>query len=83
MTAGTQADQLTAVVTALTKACKTAIAPDFQISVDVAWSPNDIDGRAYDYTALGQVADLLFVMAYDMRSQVREEGGWGGERRGR
>jgi di-N-acetylchitobiase len=37
---------------------------------DVAWSPNCIDGRCYDYAALGSIADLVFVMAYDMRSQV-------------
>ena len=42
-----------------------------QISVDVAWSPYGIDGRNYDVTGLAAAADLLFVMAYDMQSQVR------------
>ena len=42
-----------------------------QISVDVAWSPYGIDGRNYDVLGLAAAADLLFVMAYDMQSQVR------------
>lgn len=42
----------------------------FQISIDVAWSPNNIDGRGYDYKQLIEAVDLAFVMAYDMRSQV-------------
>ena len=41
-----------------------------QISVDVAWSPCGIDGRNYDVLGLAAAADLLFVMAYDMQSQV-------------
>lgn len=42
-----------------------------QISVDVAWSPYGIDGRNYGVLGLATAADLLFVMAYDMQSQVR------------
>ena len=41
-----------------------------QISVDVAWSPYGIDGRNYDIQGLAAAADLLFLMAYDMQSQV-------------
>jgi hypothetical protein len=36
-----------------------------QVSVDVPWSPYDIDGRNYEWAALALAADLLFVMAYD------------------
>ena len=38
--------------------------------MDVAWSPYGIDGRNYDILGLAAAADLLFVMAYDMQSQV-------------
>ena len=41
-----------------------------QLTVDVAWSPNCIDGRCYDVVALAAEVDFLFVMAYDMRSQI-------------
>ena len=34
------------------------------MSVDVAWAPGGIDGRHYDYAALGRHADMLFVMGY-------------------
>jgi di-N-acetylchitobiase len=43
-----------------------------QVSVDVPWSPFDIDGRNYEWAALALAADLLFVMAYD--TQVGERG---------
>jgi len=32
------------------------------LSVDVAWSSSGIDGRNYNYTALADAADVLFVM---------------------
>jgi spore germination protein YaaH len=41
-----------------------------QVSVDVAWGPFDVDGRNYDYAAIADAADILFVMAYDTRSQI-------------
>mmetsp|Transcript_22288 Transcript_22288/g.66455 ORF Transcript_22288/g.66455 Transcript_22288/m.66455 type:complete len:313 (+) Transcript_22288:1128-2066(+) len=41
-----------------------------QVSVDVPWSPYDIDGRNYDWAGLFESADRLFVMSYDMQSQV-------------
>jgi spore germination protein YaaH len=45
--------------------------PSAQLSVDVAWSPNVIDGRNYRYAHLAELADFLFIMAYDERSQVK------------
>jgi di-N-acetylchitobiase len=61
---------LTHVVRETTSQMKAARGAGFQVSIDVAWSPNDIDGRGYDYPALIDAVDLAFVMAYDMRSQV-------------
>lgn len=43
------------------------------MSVDLPWSPYDIDGRNYDWAGLAASADILFIMSYDMQSQVREE----------
>jgi len=43
-----------------------------QISVDFAWSPHGIDGRNFDWAGLAAAADILFVMAYDMQSQVSD-----------
>ena len=39
--------------------------PGYQVSVCAAWSPglpNGIDGRAYDYKALSEASDFLYVM---------------------
>ena len=47
-----------------------AALPGSQVSVCVAWSPDDIDGRAYDVAALAGASDLLYVMSYDTRSQI-------------
>jgi len=44
--------------------------PSCQLSVDVAWSPNCIDGRCYDVLSISKVVDLLFIMSYDLRSQI-------------
>jgi di-N-acetylchitobiase len=41
-----------------------------QVTVDVPWSPYDIDGRSYDWLGLAAAADLFFVMVYDTQSQV-------------
>ena len=38
--------------------------------MDVAWSPACIDKRCYDFTSLADIADFVFIMAYDERSQV-------------
>lgn len=44
----------------------------FQVSFDVAWSPDCIDGRCYDYPGLAKASDLLFVMSYDEQGQILE-----------
>jgi len=44
--------------------------PGTQVSFDVAWSPNCIDGRCYDYGGLAEASDFLFAMDYDLRSQI-------------
>eukprot|EP00775_Hariotina_reticulata_P010253 gene10253-10411_t len=44
--------------------------PGSTVSVDVPWSPHDVDGRNYDWLGLAEAADLLFVMAYDIQSQI-------------
>lgn len=45
-------------------------ARQLQVSFDVAWSPDCIDNRCYDYVALANSVDFLFGMFYDTRSQV-------------
>ena len=40
------------------------------MSVDVAWSAPCKDKRCYDYTGLADASDFLFVMGYDVRSQI-------------
>jgi di-N-acetylchitobiase len=44
--------------------------PTASVSVDVGWSPDNVDGRYYDYRGLSQAADFLYVMCCDVRSQV-------------
>jgi Di-N-acetylchitobiase len=46
--------------------------PPLQVSTCVAWSPDNIDGRDYNYRALAEASDLLYVMDYDTQSQVTE-----------
>ena len=41
-----------------------------QVTFDVAWSPDCIDSRCYDYSHLAEVTDFLIVMSYDERSQI-------------
>ncbi|KAH3719389.1 di-N-acetylchitobiase-like [Dreissena polymorpha] len=53
-----------------TRAAFTTKYANSQVSVDVAWSPDCIDGRCYDYVGLSRVSDFLFVMAYDEQSQI-------------
>jgi di-N-acetylchitobiase len=43
-------------------------------SYDAAWSPAGIDGRYYDYKALGEIFDYTIIMDYDTRSQVFTSG---------
>lgn len=45
--------------------------PGSRVTVDVAWSPDCIDGRCYDYRGLADASDGLIIMAYDERSQVK------------
>lgn len=44
--------------------------PGSQISVCVPWSPDNIDGRNYDFAALAEASDMLYMMVYDTRSQI-------------
>ncbi|KAI1891985.1 hypothetical protein AGOR_G00149340 [Albula goreensis] len=44
--------------------------PGSQVSFDVAWSPKCIDKRCYNYAAIAEACDLLFVMSYDEQSQI-------------
>ena len=41
-----------------------------QLTFDAAWSPSGVDDRFYDLRAIARHVDYLFVMAYDMRSQM-------------
>ncbi|CAD5122370.1 unnamed protein product [Dimorphilus gyrociliatus] len=47
--------------------------PRLQITFDVAWSPDCIDQRCYDYFRIASSTDFLFVMSYDERSQIYDE----------
>ena len=40
-----------------------------KVTVDVAWAPGT-DGRWYDYKAISDVSDFMFVMLYDEQSQI-------------
>ncbi|KAK3589262.1 hypothetical protein CHS0354_008326 [Potamilus streckersoni] len=44
--------------------------PYLQVTVDIAWSPDCIDLRCYDYLGISLVSDFVFVMAYDEQSQI-------------
>ena len=44
--------------------------PGSQVSVCVAWSSDNIDGRDYDWVGLANASDLLYQMVYDTRSQI-------------
>lgn len=44
--------------------------PGSQVTFDVAWSPDCIDGRCYDVLAISKVVDFLVIMAYDEMSQI-------------
>lgn len=64
-----QVDWYSTLVRETTEAYHKAI-PGSQVSVCVAWAPDDIDGRAYDYVALAEGSDYLYQMVYDTRSQI-------------
>ncbi|XP_075040112.1 di-N-acetylchitobiase-like [Mixophyes fleayi] len=63
---------LTALVQETTEAFHREI-PGSQVTFDVAWSPNCIDLRCYNYTGIADLCDFLFVMSYDERSQIWTE----------
>lgn len=44
--------------------------PSYQVSVCLAWSADDVDGRSYPVQNLFDAADLVYIMDYDTRSQV-------------
>jgi len=41
------------------------------LSFDVAWSPNGIDNRNYDYAAIANVVDVMFVMVSPAEAESR------------
>lgn len=47
-----------------------ALTKNAQITFDVPWAPRGVDGRYYPWRELAAAADFLFVMSYDIRSQV-------------
>jgi len=64
-----EAKGYTSLIQELNTAFKAAI-PSCQFTVDVAWSPNCTDDRCYDHAAIAAATDFLFIMAYDMQSQI-------------
>eukprot|EP00823_Brevimastigomonas_motovehiculus_P008288 TRINITY_DN7571_c0_g1_i1.p1 TRINITY_DN7571_c0_g1~~TRINITY_DN7571_c0_g1_i1.p1 ORF type:complete len:374 (+),score=77.72 TRINITY_DN7571_c0_g1_i1:23-1144(+) len=60
---------LTDVTRMVTEALQKRV-PHSVVTFDVAWSPDCIDKRCYDYVSLSQIVDLLFIMAYDEQSQI-------------
>ncbi|XP_018417372.1 PREDICTED: di-N-acetylchitobiase [Nanorana parkeri] len=47
--------------------------PGSQVTFDVAWSPKYVDVRCYNYSAIAELSDFLFVMSYDEQSQIWTE----------
>ncbi|XP_025071547.1 di-N-acetylchitobiase-like isoform X1 [Alligator sinensis] len=62
-------DALTDLVKETTDAFHSAI-PGSQVTFDVAWSPECIDQRCYNYIGLANACDFVFVMSYDEQSQT-------------
>lgn len=56
-----------------TRTALRAVSASYQVTVCVAWSPDDIDGRDYDVVGLAAHSDLLYVMDYDTRSQIYDD----------
>ncbi|XP_053105372.1 di-N-acetylchitobiase isoform X2 [Hemicordylus capensis] len=63
---------LTALVKETTEAFHKEI-PGSQVTFDVAWSPECIDKRCYNYSGIADSCDFVFVMSYDEQSQVWTE----------
>ena len=64
-----QRSLLTVLVSEVYTAFKSAN-KNYQVTFDVAWSPDCIDGRCYQYDQLAKWTDFLVIMAYDERSQI-------------
>lgn len=62
-------EQYKTLIAETTAAFHTAI-PGSQVTMDAAWSPDNIDGRNYDWVGISEACDFMFVMAYDTRSQI-------------
>ncbi|XP_059583984.1 LOW QUALITY PROTEIN: di-N-acetylchitobiase-like [Alligator mississippiensis] len=62
-------DVLTALMKETAEAFHSAI-PGSQVTFDVAWSPECIDQRCYNYSGITDACDFVFVMSYDEDSPV-------------
>lgn len=58
------------IVYELREAANICIILSTQVSFDVAWSANGIDGRYYEYKKIAAYSDVIFIMAYDEQSQI-------------
>ncbi|XP_067894120.1 di-N-acetylchitobiase-like [Heterodontus francisci] len=47
--------------------------PGSQVTFNVPWSPDCKDGRCFNYAAIANSCDFLFVSAFDMNSQMWDE----------
>eukprot|EP00878_Enallax_costatus_P018615 GHUV01019606.1.p1 GENE.GHUV01019606.1~~GHUV01019606.1.p1 ORF type:complete len:275 (+),score=60.00 GHUV01019606.1:105-929(+) len=70
MQAGSQAAADYAQLVQETSDALHAAVPGSSVSVDIPWSPYDVDGRNYDWLKLAEAANVLFLMAYDTQSQI-------------
>ena len=43
---------------------------DYQVTFDLAWSPDCIDGRCYQAKEIADATDFVVIMAYSERSQI-------------
>ncbi|XP_059504150.1 di-N-acetylchitobiase-like isoform X2 [Stegostoma tigrinum] len=44
-----------------------------QVSLSIPWTPDCTGGECYDYTSLAQSCDFLYVRAYDMQREMRDD----------
>jgi len=61
---------LTSLLQKLNARVKSVVKSTFQVTMDFGWHPDCPDNRCYDYKALADAADFVFVMDYDTRSQI-------------
>ena len=64
-----QQELLTQLVTDTATALK-KVNQNYQVTFDVAWSPDCIDGRCYNHAAIAAAVDFVVIMSYDERSQI-------------